>query len=97
MSMVSPDCIVLGCGLSSLFCWGRGGVHVADDRSGGKNGKLAVCLGRGLEEGCRPVAERDVCFDDVELPSVPDDFVDAQSPWDADVVDEVDTDTGPGI
>ena len=76
---------------------GGGGVHVADDDGRGEHGHLAVCFGQRLEQGFCRFAERDVGFDDVELPSVLDDLVDAQSPWDAEVVDEVDVDAGPGI
>ena len=64
---------------------------------GGEHGHLAVCLGQGLEEGFRHVAEGDVTVDEVELPSVPDDFVDAQPPWDAQVVGEVKVDARLGI
>ena len=71
------DCMVLGCGLSSSVRWAGGGVHVADDDGAGKHCHLAVCFGQGLEEGFRGVAEGDVGVDDVELPSVPDDLVDA--------------------
>ena len=71
------DCMVLGCGLSPPVRRGGGGVHVADDDCGGEHGHLAVCLGQGLEEGFRGVAEGDVGVDDVELPSVPDHLVDA--------------------
>ena len=71
------DCVVLGCGLSSSVRRGGGGVHVADDDGGGKHGHLAVCLGQGLEVGFRGVAEGDAGVDDVELPSVPDDLVNA--------------------
>ena len=73
------------------------GVHVADDDGGHEHGHLAVCFGQGLEEGLCRVAEGDVGVDDVELPSVPDDLVDAQSHWDAEVVDQVDVDVGSGI
>ena len=66
------DCMVLGCGLSPSVRQGGGGVHVADDDCGGEHGHLAVCLGQGLEEGFRGVAEGDPGVDDVELPSVPD-------------------------
>ena len=69
--------MVLGCCLSPSIRRGGGGVHVADDDCGGEHGHLAVCLGQGLEEGFRGVAEVDVGVDDVELPSVPDDLVDA--------------------
>ena len=71
------DCMVLGRGLSPSVRRGGSGVHVADDDCGGEHGHLAVCLGQGLEEGFRDVAEGDVGVDDVELPSVPDDPVDA--------------------
>ena len=70
------DCLVLGCGLSPLVRRVGGGVHVADDDCGGEHGHLAVCLGQGLEEGFRGLAEGDVGVDDVELPSVADDLVD---------------------
>ena len=71
------DCIVLGSGLSPSVCHGEGGVHVADDDCGGEQGHLAACPGLGLEEGFRRVAEGDVGVGDVEVPSVPDDLVDA--------------------
>ena len=71
------DCMVLGCGLSPSVRRARGGVHVADDDSGGEHGHLAVCLGQGLEEGFRGIAEGDGGVDDVELPSVCDDLIDA--------------------
>ena len=71
------DGMVLGCDLSSSVCRGGGGVHVADDDCGGEHGHLLVCFGQGLEEGFRGVAEGDMGVDDVELPSVPDDLVDA--------------------
>ena len=71
------DCMVLGCGLSPSVCRGGGGVHVADDDCGGEHCHLAVCLSQGLEEGFRGVAEGDVGVDDIELPSVPDNLVDA--------------------
>ena len=71
------DCMVLGCGLPSSVRRGRGSVHVADDDGGDEHGHLAVCFGQGLEEGFCGVAEGDVGVDDVELPSVPDDLVDA--------------------
>ena len=70
------DCTVLGCGLSPSVRRAGGGVHVADDDCGGEHGHLAVCLGQGLEEGFRGVAEGDVGVDDVELPSVSDDLID---------------------
>ena len=70
------DCMVLGCGLSPSVRRGGGAVHVADDDCGGEHGHLAVCLGKGLEEGFYGVAEGDVGVDDVELPSVPDDLID---------------------
>ena len=73
----AADCMVLGCGLPSSVRRDGGGVHVADDDGGGEHGHLAVCFGQGLEEGFRDVAEGDVGVDDVELPSVPDDLVDA--------------------
>ena len=60
------DCMVLGCGLSPSVRRGGGGVHVANDDCGGEHGHLAVCLGQGLEEGFRGVAEGDVGVDDVE-------------------------------
>ena len=63
----------------------RVGVHVADDDCGGEHGHLAVCLGQGLKEGFRGVAEGDVGVDDVQLPSVPDDLI----------VKKVPTRTGP--
>ena len=66
------ECMVLGCGLSPSVRRGGG----ADDDCGGEHGHLAVCLGQGLEEGFRGIAERDMGVDDVELPSVPDDLVD---------------------
>ena len=91
------DCMVLGCGLSPSVRQGGGGVHVADDDGGGEHAHHAVCLGQGLEEGFCCVAEGDVGVDDVELPSVPDDFVDAQSPRDGEVVAEVDVDARPSI
>ena len=91
------DCMVVGCGLSSSVRRGAGGVHVADDDGGGEHGHVAVGFGQGLEEGFRRVAAGDVGVDDVELPSVPDDLVDAQCPWDAEVVDEVDMEASPGI
>ena len=91
------DCLVLGGGLSPSVRQGGGGVHVADDDCRGEHGHLAVCFGQGLEESFRGVAERDVGVDDVELPSVPNDLVDAESPWDAEVVDEVDVDAGSGV
>ena len=75
--------------------WGR--CHVADDDGAGEHGHLAVCLGQGLEEGFRCVDEDDVGVDDVELPSLPNHFVDAQPPWDAQVVDKLDVDERPGI
>ena len=71
------DCVALGCGLPSLVCRGGGGVHVAEDDDGGEHCHLTVCLGQGLEEGFRRFAKEDVGVYDVELPSVPDDFVDA--------------------
>ena len=71
------DCMVMGCGLSTSVHLGGGSAHVADDDCGGEHGHLAVCLGQGLEEGFRGVAEEDVGVDDVELPLVPDDLVDA--------------------
>ena len=70
------DCMVLGRGLSPSVRRGRVNVHVTDDDCGGEHGHLAVCLGQGLEEGFRGVAEGDVNVDDVELPSVPDNLVD---------------------
>ena len=91
------DCMVLGCGLSPSAGRGRGGVHVADDDCGGKHGHLAVCLGQGLQKGFRGIAEADVGINDVELPSVPNDLIDAQPPSDAEVVDEVDADAGSGV
>ena len=69
--------MVLGCGLSSSVRRGGGGVNVADDEVGSEHGHLAVCFSQGLEEGFGGVAEGDVAIDDVELPSVPDDLVDA--------------------
>ena len=71
------DCMVLGRGLSPSVRRGGGSVHVADDDYGGELGHLAVCLGQGLEIGFRGVAEGDVGVDDVELPSAPDDLIDA--------------------
>ena len=71
------DCLVLAGALSPSVRRAGGGVHVADDDRGAKHGHLAVYLGQGLEEGFRGVAEGDVGVDDVELPSVPDDLVDA--------------------
>ena len=71
------DCLVLGCGLSSSVRRGGGSVHVADDDCGVEHGHLVVCLGQGLEEGFRGVAKGDVGVLEVELPSVPDDLVDA--------------------
>ena len=71
------DCMVLVCGLPSSVRWGGGGVHVADDDGRGEHCHLAVCFVWGLEEGSRGVAEGDVGVDDVEMPSVPDDLVDA--------------------
>ena len=71
------DCLVLGCGLSSSVRRSGGGVHVADDDCGREPGHLAVLFGQSLEERFRGVAEGDVGVDDVELPSVPDDLVDA--------------------
>ena len=91
------DCLVLGCGLPPSVGRGGGSVHVADDDNGGEHGHLAVCFGQGLEKGFRGVAEGDVGVADVELPSVPDDLIDAESPWDAEVVDEVDVDAGSGV
>ena len=84
----AADRVVLLCGLSSSVRRGAGRVHVADDDGAREHGHLAVCFGQGLEERFRRVAEEDVGVDDVELPSVPDDLVDAQSPLDAEVVDE---------
>ena len=91
------ECMVLGCGLSPSVRQGRGGVHVADDDGGSEHDHLAVCFGQSLEEGFCRVTEGDVGVDDVELPSVPDDLVDRQSPWHAEVVDELDVDASPGI
>ena len=91
------DCKVLGCGLFPAVRRCGGGVHVAHDYTGGEHGHLAVCLGQGLEAAFGCVAEGDVSVDDVELPSVPDDFVDHQSPRDAEVVDEADADARPGF
>ena len=71
------DCMLLGRGLSPSVCRGGGVVHVADDGCGGEHGHLAVCLGQGLEEGFCGVANRDSSADDVEVPSVPDDLLDA--------------------
>ena len=70
------DCMDLGLGLSPSVRWGGGGVHVADHDCGGEHGHLAVCLGQGLEERFRGVAEGDAGVDDVELPSVSDDVID---------------------
>ena len=91
------DCMVLGCGLPSSVCRAAGGVLVADDDGGGVHGHLAVCFGQGLEKGFRGIPKADVGVDDVELLSVPGDFVDALSPWDAEVVDEIDVDASSGI
>ena len=91
------ECIVLGCGLSSSVRRAGGGVHVTDDDGWSEHGHLAVSLGQGLEEGFHRAADGDVVVDDVELPSVHNGLVDAQSPWDAEVVDGVDVDAGPGI
>ena len=44
------ECMALGCGLSSSVCWGGGGVHVADDDSGGEHGNLAVSLRAHLDQ-----------------------------------------------
>ena len=71
------NCMVLGCGLSPSVRRGGGSVHITDDDCGGEHGHLAVCLGQGLKEGFRGLAEGDVGVDDVVLPSVPDDLVDA--------------------
>ena len=71
------DCMVLGCGLPSSVRWVGCGVHVADDDGRGEHGHLAVCFGQGLEEGFRGVAKGDVGVDDVELPFVLDNLVDA--------------------
>ena len=71
------DCMVPDCGLSPSVRRGGGGVRVDDDDCGGEHGYLAVCFGQGLEEGFRGVAEWDMGVDDAELPSVPDDLVDA--------------------
>ena len=71
-----PDCMVLGCDLSSSIRRAGGGDHVADDDCGGQHGHLAVCLVQSLEEGFRGVGEGNVGVDDVELPSVPDDLID---------------------
>ena len=71
------DCMVLGYRLPSSVRWGGGSVHVADDDGRGEHCHLAVCFGQGLEEGFRGIAEGDVGVDDFEVPSVPDDFVDA--------------------
>ena len=71
------DCLVLGRGLSPSARRGGEGVHVADDVCRGEHGHLAVCFGEGLEKGFCRVAEGDVSVDDVELPFVPNDFLDA--------------------
>ena len=71
------DCMVLGCGLPPSVRRGGGGVHVTDDDCGGEHGHLALCLGQGLEEGFCGVAQGDVGVDDDELPSVPDELIDA--------------------
>ena len=71
------NCIVLGCGLPFLVRQGGGGVRVADDDGGGEHAHLAVCFGGGLEEGFCGVADGDMGVDDVQLPFVPGDLVDA--------------------
>ena len=86
------DRMVLRCGLSSSVRRGGGGVHVTDDDGRSEHCHLAVCFSQGFEEGFRGVAEEDVGVDDVEVPSGPDDLVDAQSPSDAQLVDEVGVD-----
>ena len=91
------DCVVLGCGLPSTVCRGGGAVYVADDDGGGEHGHLVVCLCQGLEEGFDRIAKGEVAVDDVELPSVPHNFVDAQPSWDAEVPDEVDVHARLGI
>ena len=52
---------------------------------------------KGLEVRFCRLAEGDVGVDDVELSSVPDDFVGNQSPWDAEVVDKMEVDARQGI
>ena len=91
------DCIVLGCGLSTSVCRGWGGVHVADNEGGGKHGHTAVCLDQGFEKGFCFVTAEDGGVDGFQIPSLPDDFVDAQSPRDAELVDEVDVDARRAI
>ena len=54
------------------------------------NGLLAVCFGQGLEERFCCVADGEVRVYDNQLPSLPESFIDAQSPWDAEVLEEVD-------
>ena len=71
------NCLILACGLSPSARWGGNGVHVADDDCGGEHVHLAVCFGQGLEEWFCGVAGVDVGGDDVELPSVPDNLIDA--------------------
>ena len=70
-------CLVLRCGLSPPVRRGGSVVHVGVADCGGEHGHLAVCFGQGLEEGFCGVTEEDVGVDDVELPSIPDDLVDA--------------------
>ena len=91
------DCMVFGCSLCSSVRRGGRGVHVDHDDDGGEHGHLAVCFDQGLEEVFRRVAQGDVGVDGVEVPSVADDLIDAQSPWDAEVVNEVDVDAGSGV
>ena len=71
------DGMILGCGLLLSLRQDGGGVHVPHYDWGGEHGNLALCFGQGLKEGFGGVAEGDVGVDDVELPSVPDDLVDA--------------------
>ena len=69
--------MVIGCGLSSSIRRVGGGVHVADDDGGDEHGHLPVCFDQGLNVGFGGAAESDAGVDDVELPSVSDDLVDA--------------------
>ena len=73
--------MVLGRGLSPAVRRGRGGALFTDVDGGGERGHLAVRLGQGLMDGFCCLAERDSGADDIELVSVPDDFVDTQSLW----------------
>ena len=93
----AADCMVVECGLSSSVHWGGNGIHCADDDGGGEHGHLVLGFCQGLREWFGRAAKGDVGVDDVKLPSVPDDLVNAQSPWDAEVVDEVDVDAGWGV